>query len=347
MKTIFLLSLLLFVLVVSFKSTAQISEPTSQDAKLVSVQVEWTGYSAVNIVIDGTSYHFRGKQLREIQLPFNRTLGLYIELPDQLLYAKGFLLIDPSGGYLAISTGRREAVFIYMTPEDAEQIIREIEPTMVAIQGGTFWRGCGSEQAEDCEENEYPVHQVILSDFLIGKYEVTQAQWRAVTGRSPSYFTNCDSCPVEGISWNEIQIFLGKLNAVTGKNYRLPTEAEWEYAARGGNRSKGYKYSGSNSVGKVGWFRNNSGEKTHPVGKKKPNELGIYDMTGNVFEWCQDWYGAYDNSIQTNPGGPSFGAMRVNRGGRYRGFATYTRVSYRSGNSPNFRGKDVGFRLAQ
>jgi formylglycine-generating enzyme required for sulfatase activity len=356
MKTIFFILLLLSVLVIPFESTAQIRERvtiepkaapgTAPDSKFVSIQVEWTGYDPVNIVIDGYSYPFRRGQIQVLQLRTESTLGLYVELQDRILYAKEFLRIDPSGGKLVIAIEKNNAVFTFTKPSETEQIISEIFPNMIAIQGGTFWMGCSSEQEGDCEDNERPAHQVTLSDFSIGKYEVTQEQWRAVMGTSPSYFKNCETCPVEGVSWNDIQTFLRELNVWTGKNYRLPTEAEWEYAARGGNKSKGYKYSGSNRVGKVGWYRNNSGEKTRPVGQKKPNELGIYDMTGNVLEWCQDWYGEYDSIIRTNPSGPSSGSMRLNRGGRWRSIATNTRVSIRYGNSPWRMFSDVGFRLA-
>ena len=356
MKTTFFVWLLLFILFVSFESTAQIRERvtiepkaapgTAQDSKFVSVQVEWTGYDAVNIVIDGFSYPFSSGRKRVLQLRPDSALGLYIALPGRILFAKEFLLIDPSGGNLVINIQGKNAVFTYTTPAETEQIISGITPNLVAVQGGTFWIGCSSEQAEDCEDNEHPVQQVTLSDFYIGKYEVTQAQWRAVMGTSPSYYKNCDNCPVEGISWNDIQPFLGKLNVLTGKNYRLPTEAEWEYAARGGNKSKGFKYSGSNRVRKVGWYWNNSGEKTHPVGQKKPNELGIYDMTGNVWEWCQDWYGDYGGGRQTNPRGPSSGSRRVYRGGGWRNKAMGTRVSRRDYGFLGLRGGSVGFRLA-
>ena len=144
---------------------------------------------------------------------------------------------------------------------------------------------------QDGNSNEQPVHKVKLSNFEMGKYPITQAQWEAVMGANPSRFNTCDQCPVEKISWNDVQEFIEKLNEkYPGKNYRLPTEAEWEYAARGGNESKGNLYSGSSELGSVGWFSDNSNNKTHPVGKKQPNELGIYDMSGNVWEWCHDWY---------------------------------------------------------
>ena len=159
------------------------------------------------------------------------------------------------------------------------------EPEMIFVQGGTFTMGCTSEQGEVCWDHEKPAHQVTLSDFYIGKYEVTQEQWRAVMGNNPSHFTGDEHLPVENVLFNEVQEFITILNSLTGKKYRLPTEAEWEYAARGGRNSLGFMYSGSNTVGNVAWYSGNSNEKTHPVGTKTPNELGIYDMSGNVMEW--------------------------------------------------------------
>ena len=216
---------------------------------------------------------------------------------------------------------------------------------MVYVKGGTFTMGVTAEQGSDADSDEKPTHSVTVSDFYIGKYEVTQAQWRAVMGSNPSYFKG-DNLPVEKVSWDDIQEFIKKLNAQTGKKFRLPTEAEWEYAARGGNQSKGYKYSGSNSISEVAWYDGNSGDKTHPVGQKTPNELGIYDMSGNVWEWCQDWYGSYSSSSQTNPTGPSSGSSRVLRGGSWCNYAWDCRVSYRNFNNPDYRSSDCGFRLA-
>ena len=218
---------------------------------------------------------------------------------------------------------------------------------MVYVKGGTFTMGATAEQGSDAYDDEKPTHSVTLSDFYIGKYEVTQAQWKAVMGSNPSYFKG-DNLPVENVSWNDIQEFIKKLNAQTGKRFRLPTEAEWEYAARGGNQSKGYKYSGSNSISEVAWYDGNSGDKTHPVGQKTPNELGIYDMSGNVWEWCQDWYSssAYSSSSQTNPTGPSSGSSRVLRGGSWYYYARYCRVSNRSFSGPAGRNGSSGFRLA-
>jgi formylglycine-generating enzyme required for sulfatase activity len=215
---------------------------------------------------------------------------------------------------------------------------------MVAVKGGTFTMGCTSEQS-DCDDDEKPTHSVTLSDYYIGKFEVTQELWQAVMGNNPSYFKGANY-PVEQVSWNDIQEFIKKLNQKTGANFRLPTEAEWEYAARGGNKSNGYKYSGSNNIDNVAWYKSNSGSKTHPVGQKTPNELGIYDMSGNVWEWCQDWYGNYSSSSQTNPKGPSSGSDRVLRGGSWGSGARYCRVSYRDADNPDSRGSYCGFRLA-
>ena len=216
---------------------------------------------------------------------------------------------------------------------------------MVFVKGGTFTMGATAEQGSDASSNEKPTHSVKLSDFYIGKYEVTQAQWKAVMGTNPSNWKG-DNLPVENVSWNDIQEFIKKLNAQTGKKYRLPTEAEWEYAARGGNLSKGYKYSGSNSISNIAWYDANSNKMTHIVGQKSPNELGIYDMSGNVWEWCQDWLGNYNSSFQTNPTGPSSGSYRVLRGGSWSYIARTCRVSIRGYSKPADRYNRHGFRLA-
>lgn len=218
---------------------------------------------------------------------------------------------------------------------------------MVYVSGGTFTMGATSEQGSDAYDNEKPAHRVTLSSYHIGKYEVTQAEWRAVMGSNPSKFKG-DNLPVEQVSWNDCQEFIRKLNSITGKNFRLPTEAEWEFAARGGNNSRGYKYSGSNDIGSVAWYDDNSGYETHPVGHKSPNELGLYDMSGNVWEWCQDWLGDYSSSFQTNPTGPTGptpGFYRVYRGGCWFFSARGCRVSERFGNMPDYHFRDLGLRL--
>ena len=213
---------------------------------------------------------------------------------------------------------------------------------MVRVEGGTFHMGATSEQEGEAYSDEKPVHSVTLSSYYIGKTEVTQALWQAVMGSNPSNFKGAD-LPVECVSWNDCQEFIQKLNRLTGRNFRLPTEAEWEFACRGGNNSRGYKYSGSNNLGSVAWY---SCGKTRPVGTKAPNELGIYDMTGNVWEWCSDWYANYTSYSQTNPTGPQSGSDRVYRGGSMGNGVRYCRSSCRIDGFPAWRNNDLGLRLA-
>ena len=216
---------------------------------------------------------------------------------------------------------------------------------MVKVEGGTFMMGATSEM-KNPNSNEKPVHQVTLTnDYYMGKYEVTQALWQAVMGSNPSEYKG-DNLPVETVSWNDCQKFISKLNSLTGRMFRLPTEAEWEYAARGGKESRGYQYSGSSNISDVAWYDENSGSKTHPVGTKQANELGIYDMTGNVWEWCSDWYSSYSSSSQTNPTGSDSGSARVSRGGGWNCNASYCRLSVRFYYTPDFRLDILGLRLA-
>ena len=216
---------------------------------------------------------------------------------------------------------------------------------MVYVSGGTFTMGATSEQGSDAYPDETPTHNVTLSSYYICKYEVTQALWRAVMGSNPSEFKG-DNLPVECVSWNDCQTFINRLNSYTGRNFRLPTEAEWEFAARGGNYSRHYKYSGSNYIGDVAWYTDNSGSRTHPVGTKQANELGLYDMSGNVYEWCSDWYGSYSSYSQSNPTGAASGSCRVRRGGSWFNFARYCRSSDRNGNAPGYSDDYLGLRLA-
>lgn len=215
---------------------------------------------------------------------------------------------------------------------------------MICISGGTF--EMGSAINDDKYKDEKPVRQVTLSSYMLSKYEVTQAQWQAVMGNNPSHFKGCDQCPVENVSWEEAQAFLRKLNQMTGKNYRLPTEAEWEYAARGGSQSRGYKYAADDNINEAAWYDGNSGNKTHPVGTKPANELGLYDMSGNVWEWCADWYGDYPASGQKNPKGPALGTQRVYRGGSWLYDATYCRITGRNYADPADIFSDLGLRVA-
>ena len=215
---------------------------------------------------------------------------------------------------------------------------------MVRVEAGTFTMGATPEMKNPWDD-EKPTHQVTLTnDYYIGKYEVTQALWQAVMGSNPSNFKG-DNLPVENVSWNDCQEFLSKLNSITGKTFRLPTETEWEYAARCGMKSKGCQYSGSKNISDVAWYTDNSGSKTHSVGSKQANELGIYDMTGNVWEWCQDRYGRYDSSSQVNPTGAISGSDRVIRGGCWYCTARSCRSSCRSYNAPDDRNDNLGLRL--
>jgi formylglycine-generating enzyme required for sulfatase activity len=218
------------------------------------------------------------------------------------------------------------------------------EPEMAEVQGGTFRMGCSQEQQNACENDESPLHSVTLSTFKISKYEITQTQWKSIMGNNPSKYAG-DNFPVDNVSWDDVQEFISRLNVITGKNYRLPTEAEWEYAARGGNQCKGYIYSGSNHPDDVAWSSGNSGGQTHAVGTKKANELGIYDMSGNVWEWCLDWYGSYPAAAQKNPTGTKSGSYRVNRGGGRNSNAYHCRVTCRNLNSPGARRDSLGFRV--
>ena len=220
----------------------------------------------------------------------------------------------------------------------------DISIDMVRVEAGTFTMGATAEMKHP-DDDEKPVHQVTLTnDYYIGKYEVTQALWQTVMGNNPSRFKG-DNLPVEKVSWDDCSEFISKLNTITGKTFRLPTEAEWEYAARGGKKSRGYQYSGSNNISDVAWYDGNSGNKTHAVGSKQANELGIYDMTGNVWEWCQDWKGSYSSSSQTNPTGADSGSYRVIRGGSWGHAARSCRSSYRFNGTPDSRGSNLGLRL--
>lgn len=213
-------------------------------------------------------------------------------------------------------------------------------PEMITIEGGTYMMGSVYYSWTQ------PLHSVTLNTFKIGKYEITQKLWKAIMGTNPSYFIGDENRPVEKVSWNDVQQFITKLNQLTGKNYRLPTEAEWEYAARGGNQSHRYIYAGSNDINVVAWIWINSGEKTNPVGLKSANELGIYDMSGNVWELCNDWYGSYSADPITNPQGPSTGIKRVMRGGSWFDNSDFCRPVLRLGYLPINNENHIGARLA-
>jgi formylglycine-generating enzyme required for sulfatase activity len=238
--------------------------------------------------------------------------------------------------------------------EKLDPIIKKLQADMVLVEGGTYTMGWLEGRDGEGYDNEKPAHEVTVSDFHISRFQVTQAQWRAVMGSDPPKLPNkgCDDCPVENVSWDNVQDFLEKLNKLTGQNYRLPTEAEWEFAARGGNQSQGYLYSGSNDLDEVGWYLDNSNSKTHPVGQKKANELGLFDMSGNVKEWCQDcWHETYEGApsggrawLAASGGNCSY---RVFRGGSWNNVNRYCRVADRYREFDSFLFNNSGFRLAR
>ena len=250
----------------------------------------------------------------------------------------------PSGGNVAGGQDFTETAF-------------GINMRMIYVEGGTYTMGCTSEQGGECESDESPNRQTTVSSYYIGMLEVTQTQWEKVMGTSiyqqrdrantewpmrgvgPEY-------PMYYVSWEEAKEFCARLSRQTGKTYRLPTEAEWEYAARGGKKNEGTKYSGGWSIDDVAWYGGNSGSSTHPCGTKRSNALGIYDMSGNVWEWCEDWYAnAYLQYDNNNPKGASSGSCRVNRGGSWNYIAGGCRVSYRNVNTPSDRYRHLGFRV--
>ena len=225
-------------------------------------------------------------------------------------------------------------------------MVNGVSFTMIRVEGGTFMMGATKEQGGDALPSEKPVHDVTLSTYMIGETEVTQALWQAVMGSNPSEFTGDPSFPVESVSWHDCQDFIAKMNTITGKSFRLPTEAEWEYAARGGGNSCHYKYSGSNDVDEVAWTWNYRKNQVNPVGKKRPNELGLFDMSGNVSEWCSDLFGSYENPPKPSTKKSSKKSVRVNRGGNYTSDPVSCRTSNRSGNSSIMRSPNLGLRLA-
>ena len=226
-------------------------------------------------------------------------------------------------------------------PNEQEFTVNGVKFKMIKVEAGTFQMGSTSGDSD-----EKPVHSVTLThDYYMGETEVTQELWQAVMGNNPSNFKG-SNLPVETVSYQDVEKFLTKLNKLTGKNFRFPTEAEWEYAAKGGNKSQGYTYAGSNTIGDVAWYWDNSDRKTHPVAQKQPNELGLYDMSGNVWEWCYDWKGSYPSGAQTDPTGASSGSSRVGRGGSWNLDAAGCRAANRDSSTPSYRYDNLGFRLA-
>lgn len=225
-----------------------------------------------------------------------------------------------------------------------EKTTEKINIETVFVQGGSFDMGSDNES-----DDRKPAHQVTLKEYKIGKYEVTEAQWKTVMGNNPSSYEYCNDCPVVNVNWNEVQEFIQKLNIMTGKQYRLPTEAEWEYAARGGMYDRMKKHSGRQLPQTIAWYEGNAKDHVHKVGRKYPNELGIYDMTGNVEEWCADWYGKdyYTKKDVTNPKGPDGGVSKVVRGGSWESNKDEISVTRRAAYLPDTRSISLGFRLVE
>ncbi|MCH5243294.1 MAG: formylglycine-generating enzyme family protein [Lentimicrobiaceae bacterium] len=280
----------------------------------------------------------------------SRTMRIFYG--GQVVYMRDVAQMDSINFLLNAGEGGDEGTEEYFTDDLGGGVTLK----MRKVEGGTFSMGATSEQGSDAYDREKPVHTVTLDGFYMGETEITQAQWYAVMGTTleqqrdkanPSFslYGKGDNYPMYYVSWEEAQAFCAKLSEMTGRNYVLPTEAQWEYAARGGKYSKGTKYAGSNTINEVAWYTGNSNSLNHPVAQKESNELGLYDMSGNVSEWCLDRYGSYSSSSATNPTGPSAGSDRVSRGGSWYGGAVSCRVSYRNYDSPGNRYSNFGFRV--
>ena len=253
--------------------------------------------------------------------------------------------------WLSVASFAQQTDTLMEQPQDEWQVatvgkdlvftVNGVSFKMKHVSGGSFQMGNAS---DDAYRDERPVHKVTVSSFYMGETEVTQSLWQAVMDDNPSHFRGGNR-PVENLSWNDCMEFILLLNQITGYQFRLPTEAEWEYAVRGGKKGQRYKYAGKNTMGGIAWFLDNSGNKTHTVKGKSPNELGLYDMSGNVWEWCADWYGRYATSSQTDPTGVDEGMYRVLRGGCWNSNDWYCRVSNRSFNNPDHGSNGYGFRL--
>lgn len=277
------------------------------------------------------------------QLPFGLRRYEVIKFSDYQHVLLNYL----SDGYRESSNRNSEVKIKPRTEEEKKSCVFKVgnvEFKMIYVEGGKFKMG-----SDNGEKREKPVHDVTLSDYCIGETLVTQALWKAVMGNNPSRFKG-DDLPVEKVSWNDCQEFIRRLNncvqdQLKGHRFALPTEAQWEFAARGGKKSQGYIYSGGNTIDDVAWYEDNSSVRTHPVKQKRANELGLYDMSGNVWEWCQDWYGSYPSSPQTDPVGSSSGSGRVRRGGGWVIDARCCRSAFRYGYTPDRRSSYLGLRL--
>ena len=323
--------------------TVTVNDPINK--VVVNVSLEHT-FGSIKIPssasMDGAMVYIDGNNVGTVPLLLQGVLtgnhALEVKKEGYLTYEEN-IIVHKGQTY---SIGNKE---LSKAPTQITITVNGVSFDMRRIEAGTFMMGATPEM-EEPNDDEKPVHQVTLTNnYYIGKFEVTQTLWEAVMDSNPSEFKG-SNLPVECVSWEDCQKFIGKLNHITGKNFRLPTEAEWEYAARGGKKSRGYQYSGSNNLSAVAWCWDNSDDRTYPVGTKQPNELGIYDMSGNVGEWCQDWYSDYSDTAQTNPKGFTSGCSRVERGGSWLLQNTmYCRSSARNSYNPEGRGPYIGLRL--
>jgi len=306
-----------------------------------SVDVVGRKFTKIDVVL------YSGKQVAVTSEPSGAQIfigdSLYGNTPKSIWLEYGEYLFKITKGNKVIV----EKVTISFTSSATHSFILKdsndpLDQYMVLVKGGTFKMG---DTFGEGKKFEKPVHDVTVSDFYISNYEITQALWKEIMGTSPSHFRDCNQCPVERVSWHDAQNFIKKLNVLTGKNYRLPTEAEWEYAARGGEKTQNHRYSGARNINDVAWYSGNSGNKTNEVGQLKPNELGIYDMSGNVWEWCNDWFSSYSSTTETNPKGPETGDGRVVRGGSWFGYIDANRLTFRGFDDPSNSRSYIGFRI--
>ena len=351
---------------VTFK-TQEITEPvlsavTTGTISNTSVELEATVLSIGNGTLRDAGFVYSTNQYptldeNMISCGKNTVLKTTVQglAPETKYYVRAYATNEKGTAYSTVKTfTTTKTVVNPYTVITVETSYGTVQFDMAKINGGTFTMGAQSTSSsqtnfdKNADRDEKPTHDVTLSSYYIGKTPVTQLLWYVVMGSYPNISNNYgrgDNYPVYNVTYTQCEQFIAKLNKLTKKNFRMPTEAEWEFAARGGNNSNKYKYSGSNTIGSVAWYNSNAGGKSHPVAQKEANEMNLYDMSGNVWEWCSDWYGNYTMSAQTNPKGPSSGTGKVIRGGGYDDSPTECRVSVRSNASTSSSLTTIGFRL--